>query len=398
MLTIWYICRHMRRRMGRCVVLACIPCVFILLIMDINTSLDAQRLQIQTLYETFQIDGVLVEVKTARDDGLIIEPETIALFVSEDSPIASYVQDVGLKREMWYSLDMGDNPFPRGMEELPKLIGINRLSAALSHRRQPDIAFYSGYDETYLLGDDRVCVASAEMAADLPRGPGGLPRIEMSVKNPYNIGGSGYTQVDFVVIGEHAGEGGALYCPYNTVTALGREMDGAREYASRLTFAIGDNTQLPRFKEAAAAVFSETGQESNHTLRIHDSNFYEVVSAIEKSSGLLKIFQPILFCLCAVIGFMASLLSMRGRKREIVILRCLGLGKTNVFHMAMLEQLILSIFGVAVGIVLYGIVRQVWHLYVAEILICLLCYWTGTMAALAKIVRGDVLAMLKVEE
>lgn len=242
-----------------------------------------------------------------------------------------------------------------------------------------------------------LCVAGAEMAADLQRGPDGLARIEMSVKNPYNIGGSGHTQTALAVIGEYDGEGDTLYCPYNTVTALGQEMDGAYEYASRLTFAIGDNRQLPQFKDAAA-VFSDAGRESNYTLRIHDSNFYEAVSAVEKNGRLLQLFQPVLFCLCAVIGFMASLLSMRGRKKEIVILRCLGVGSAAVFHMAMLEQLILSVFGVAVGIGLYGLVGKTWHLYPAEMLIGLLCYWTGTIAALAKIVRGDILAMLKVEE
>lgn len=395
---LWYTYKHMNRRIAYCAVLTFIPCVFILLTYGINMSVEAQRLQLRHLYETFQIDGVLVEKKTSRDDGLSIDFETLALFISEDSPFAFYIKDVGLKRIMWYSPDMGENPFPRFETDFPNLVGINRLSVAFSQSRMPDVAFYTGYNETHLLGNDRVCIVSREMASSLQRGSDGMAWIGMNVKNPYNIGGAGFVKACFAVIGEYDGEGDTLYCPYAAATDLGHEIGSAYDYASRLTFIIRDNYQLPQFKKVAAAIFSKMEYGSGHTLLIHDSNFYEAVSAVEKNIGLLQIFKPLLLCLCAVIGFMASLLSVRGRKKEIVILRCLGIGKGSVFQIIMLEQLFLSILGVVAGIVLYGFAQQTWRLYMVESILCLACYWIGMTVAFTQVVKGDLLIMLKAGE
>ena len=122
---------------------------------------------------------------------------------------------------------------------------------------------------------------------------------------------------------------------------------------------------------------------------------------MESNLQLLNILQPVLLVLVGCVGLLTGHLTTRSRIKEFAVMRCLGMKKGKIFRLAILEQLVLSLLGLALGLVLGIVVSGSDALVLQAVLNAVavaLIFLVGTGLSATKIAGINVMKLMKVED
>ena len=195
-----------------------------------------------------------------------------------------------------------------------------------------------GYDAGLFQQAEAVCVVSANSGLEL----GDLQ--ECFLEDKENL-------LQMKIVGVYdipdAGDISTIFCSLPWLEHACLEQDVPMKYCE-LDMELTNLRKLEVFKMQ----MRELGMDSGSThLVINDALLREVTSQLNRQIRLLESVLPILLALVAGIGFGLSYLLLRGRKREGAVMRSLGMKRTQVFSVLLIENLLQAILGSLLGCV-----------------------------------------------
>lgn len=134
-----------------------------------------------------------------------------------------------------------------------------------------------------------------------------------------------------------------------------------------------------------------------NALTVRDDTFISLATNLQQTISLLKTcFVPI--CIGVMgIGYLVSFLLMRGRQKEYLLMRMMGMKAGQCMRIYLLEQILLSLTGAGVGAVcfIFSTDRKV---IVCTAFVVLCFYLVGVCAALWIFLRKNMMELLHMKE
>lgn len=172
-------------------------------------------------------------------------------------------------------------------------------------------------------------------------------------------------------------------------------------------FTLADTAKLSEAKDfledAGYSVLRSSGRYRIYPV-FRDAGYRAEVGKLERSIRYLQILVPLLAGLLAVAGFAAAVLMLGKRRNEIGSLRAVGTSERQVFRIYFTEQLILCLFGTAVGV---GLIAAVDPPSIARLaspvrLLCALSFpigfLLGSLIASYRTSRSNMMDLMKERE
>ena len=244
--------------------------------------------------------------------------------------LGDYVTNVRAKAEQ--SLEVPVGASLRRILTLDSDPALNPVEGAV-------VEFYEGWTEEVFRGREQVCLVPSGMETD-----NGL----LSISEGQN------EAVSFKIIGTITeGPSNTIYCPYFMPWTEGTS---DAFLADSCSFDIQDNRKLEESKTEIYQWFVQP-KLSNQIdglvfgVLVQDETFQKTLNEIQENLSMLRLLQPVLLVMCGCIGFFASYLATRGRTKEFAVMRCIGMSRSRVFGLVMIELALLSIFGALFGII-----------------------------------------------
>ena len=132
---------------------------------------------------------------------------------------------------------------------------------------------------------------------------------------------------------------------------------------------------------------------------IKDNLLNESIVNINRHLSYMTLLFIVVYILAVAIGFVLSYLLTKNRRSELALMRSMGTGRARTFFILLLEQLLLSLIGGALGIgILWLIYREIlpmqWYGFAGYFI----CYWIGVMISVAIMNRVDVIKILSAKD
>ncbi len=291
------------------------------------------------------------------------------------------------------------------------IIGANTFSAFTAFSTE-DVTFTSSYDESFLTGNEEVCVLRDTYLQERNLMLGEEFELEMYAPKYNDQVSSSFTYEwmgvrRLKIIGSYTAGTNILSgdLPYiiTPMSYIEYIYDGSREKpkASSMRFTLKEPLRINEFKSAMLQIgfvsvnISGGASHIGKALSMNDQTFILAATQLKESLTMLKSLAPLIFIIVAVIGFIASYLLMQSRRNELAIMRSLGTGKKRCFIIIFLESLMLALIGSILGMVVALIIVEVSPLMTVVILVSfLITYLLGTAVALFLLNRFSVMAIL----
>ena len=290
------------------------------------------------------------------------------------------------------------------------MYGVNDLYAdSLLSRLSESINWLDGYDASALHGEEMVCIVPEDSGAALGDDVQMIMR-RLWPEGTYKSGDKARVVATFKVIGTHTLTSGiqynsiygANYYAYCPLAAMRKALEGDKTFnftVRNLSFTIGQCDRIDEFKQMLVDLqlnVNTTGVRA----AVDDRIMIGTVSPIQKNIALPKGLHVFLYALVVLMGFLLCFLTARGRKQEYAVMRLLGESRAAVTMKAIVEQIILCVIGIGLGIVAMLIIpykRADWFSADAVILVAA-CYLVGAASAALMSFRVDVMSILRDKE
>jgi len=293
----------------------------------------------------------------------------------------------------------------------PKLVGATDIAAISSFASEsaelPE--YLEGYDQGLFSSKERVCIVSGNFLQENGLELGDKIKLTVAenqkeIKDSYCHG-----TVILQIAGVYQSNklyNDPLYCPGEAMQDICREIGLTLAWDSA-RFIIANTQQLNHFKAllrrlgfvSLNEVQGEEISEDRRGFIINDSILTDATAGVTGYIALSRILYPIIFLLCAGIGFVVSYLLVRLRKPEFAIMRSLGTSRAAGFMTFFLEQALLAVIGAGLGIILtLAIVQGNAPIQYAIIAGYLICYLVGAAIAISTLNRVNVIQILTAKE
>ncbi len=322
----------------------------------------------------------------------------------DDLGVASFYVDmlVGLRRDRNCVLDdYVKDVQALAREDLAQPAGaeVRRIYTASS---DPDllainggaIAFYDGWSDSCLIGSEPVCLVTEDLLQEARSDGSGKAYLTMTRQNG--------AETTLQVIGTVSGQmSRRIYCPF--YTSLQNGESEAFPLAS-CSFTIASNRRLEESKQALYEYFvhpSPTASGSFMTagLLVQDEIYLKSLGELQDNLAILKIILPALVVIAGGAGFLSAYLTNRRRRKELAVMRCIGVKRSGVFRQVFFEQGLLAVCGCGLGILLGLLLKEAFFPATWAILVTLLAMnLLGAAIAARQISRVNVMKLMKVEE
>ena len=113
---------------------------------------------------------------------------------------------------------------------------------------------------------------------------------------------------------------------------------------------------------------------------------------MKNSIFLNKFASVVVFILSATAGFLTGFLTIRSRKREIMLMRSVGESNRSVYFSYAIEQMACVLIGIA-----FGGAYNLWHPAI-RLVIFAIVYYIGFSLALLLFLRKNLLITIKEDE
>ena len=257
-------------------------------------------------------------------------------------------------------------------------------------RQAEDIQWLEGYSEECFSGEETVCL--------LPEALGYLPGdwVPIRLKNLENETVIVCLQVAGVYP-VNLNDNVCAVLPIQTMERLYLEEEWAFA-VNGFSFIVKNNRNLPALKEMIIGMGLDGSDKTlNIRAAIDDRILNGTVSPIKSNLAMLEGLYRFFYVVVAASSFFLCFLLARGRKAEYAVMRLLGESMIQVTVKVLLEQLILCLLGIFLGVALLLILGQ----GSPSIAICgiiLVCYTLGAAVAVLLIVRVNVMEILRDKE
>ncbi len=255
-------------------------------------------------------------------NALNMEPYLLETLCS--GSLSAWVRDVNAQKE--WALDIPANSFQRRILSFDSDPMLDAASGA-------SITLLEGWAEEDFRGTQPICLV-----------PEGTELTQDADGNYYiTIQPSFFESQTLQVIGVvTGGPENTYYVPYRIQNADGNITQFTADSCS---FAIADAGRLEEARAVLRRYFTdptqyEADRKTSMGLLIHDEAFLAVKNGVQTNLAMLRLLLPLLIAGMGVIGFLATLLFARGRKKEFAVMRCIGLHRRTVFALVLEEQIL----------------------------------------------------------
>ncbi len=178
---------------------------------------------------------------------------------------------------------------------------------------------------------------------------------------------------------------------------LGSIMDDDITSAGAL---LCNTEQLSELKDYLEAHYDMTGVAGQYRkwVMINDRTLYETIDNLTRYIQYMNLLYPFVLLLIAIIGFLVSNILLRGRQREIAMLRSMGCKDQLIYRTLLWEYLLLAATGCIGGCLLSVILTGGGSALLLQIVLLLFCYFAGTTIAMIKNVKSALMLSLKAGE
>jgi hypothetical protein len=340
--------------------------------------IDKKAQEIENAYDVIPVTVVVSNLQGTQTDHLEILDYLINYFVSDTYayggeyqliPFSSYVKEICLKTTLYYGKQTGDATQEVSASSLPpeqRLVGITMLDAAseLAAAEGITVTYFSGSEEELFRTDEPVCIVSRKYMDELTPDADGICRISLSVQSaPQSIKATAKT---LKVVGSYSGSADAIYCPWNVVAVLQKQLDGQLA-ADRLSAVVRDNRKLDEFRTLLERHFAEvdpSGRQkeiyNSPILRyqpfaatVHDETLRQTLNELNRNLQMLNRLLPLVISLVLTIGFFSCFYYVQTRKREMAVARSLGTRRGEVLLMLFIEAAIWGLLGAVLALAVY---------------------------------------------
>ena len=257
-------------------------------------------------------------------------------------------------------------------------------------RQVDDIQWLQGYSENCFSDDETICL--------LPEAFGYQPGdwVPLRLKSRENK----MAVICFRVVGVYPVNLSENVCAILPIQAL-EKLCLAEEWffaVNGFSFLVKDNRDLPALKDKIISMgLDGSDQTLNIRAAIDDRILEGTISPIKSNLAMLEGLYRFFFAVVAALGFFLCFLLARGRKPEYAVMRLLGESTAKVTFKALLEQMILCICGIVLGILALTVAGQ-GSLNITACGIILACYTFGAALAVLLTVRVNVMEILRDQE
>ena len=376
--------------------------LFLLLYLQNIESNQAQLLKIE---QTIPVTGWVSSIDGSQEVGLEIGFDKVHQVLD-----TNLITDAVITAQA-YARETDATELDRMIPPPIIIIGANTFSAFTAFSTE-DVTFTSSYDESFLTGNEEVCVLRDTYLQERNLMLGEEFELEMYAPKYNDQVSSSFTYEwmgvrRLKIIGRYTAGTNILSgdLPYiiTPMSYIEYIYDGSREKpkASSMRFTLKEPLRINEFKSAMLQIgfvsvnISGGASHIGKALSMNDQTFILAATQLKESLTMLKSLAPLIFIIVAVIGFIASYLLMQSRRNELAIMRSLGTGKKRCFIIIFLESLMLALIGSILGMVVALIIVEVSPLMTVVILVSfLITYLLGTAVALFLLNRFSVMAIL----
>jgi len=376
------------RRKVSCLLFTLLVCIGAIGMHILSGILENQEDALEKIYDESKILCVISNLRGTKTDGLQIVSAYIDLCLTDEKyDFCTRIEKVCLKRTVVCHME--------ALQEDVSLIGITYTDGVdeLLPQNGVVIQFLENYTYENLLGNEVFCIVPYAMLPLLVEDGDGRLQAALTMEE---------TTITLPVGGIYTGgDARTIYCPFRYVASLLTE---DKIYTESLSFYVKDARSLESFREESLKYFSEpkfTAEDADmyFAMIVHDDLFQVTVSSVKENIFMLRLLIPVLYIISAGVGFLASFLFMRGRKREFAVMRSLGMHRAQVIGVIFLEQFILCIVSTLFGTVLLQTLRS--RMPDGGIVggcLFTLCYLGGVLTATIWITNVTVMKLLKTED
>lgn len=310
------------------------------------------------LYETMTVDGEIIALNASDD--IVLTPEKIEQIVD-----SSCVKNYGLMGE--YRIDRWKT-----------LRAISSITIDPSLSLRIDGAEYAK-GITDIFADGTYCVL---IPRNMRFDPGDTLSLEVGTKG----------QILSLAVGgvygnpeSAASDGQILYCSLDTYSRFLCEAGEPCTYkAMELVFC--NLRELDGYRKMIEGLDLT---EENAQLVIHDRQFQSEVSGFRRQITYQKTVLFLIILMTIVISFFFAVLLLRGRSREVLLMRTLGMSFSGVFFWLLFEICCQALIGVVLGLMVIVCISDNSQTGLVQGLGIAVAYIAGGAISLIRIVRKN---------
>jgi len=366
-------------------------------------TIHQHRQTLDELHANIEVTGYITDLDD-NIDGLKIERKTLSGlensgFIRE----GVYTQKIFGKVGAWQ-----DGDIYRLSDYIGRSSVLNGINSAAAILQQPE--YMDGYDEGLFESEEKVCIVSNDFLADHGLFVGAEVNFTAIDIKKYPVESESDIRRDTVslkIVGVYQSfvTPAPIYCPLEIVNDISRSI-GKPSVINSASFTLQNTQELNRFRGILmdlGFVNQQAGTEGSNkrdlSFIINDRLLKNATASVQNYIDFTSALYPIIYLLCAGIGFVVSYLLIRIRKPEFAIMRSLGTSRVVSFFVFFIEQGLLCLLGSVLGIVISVITTGQFSLFqVGTGLGYVGFYLVGSGLAIAAMNRVNVLQILTARE
>ncbi len=316
--------------------------------------------------------------------------------------LTQYVQEVCVKSS-YHADKIKETDGEADLIGLSTAKGISALDPMLGAH----VVWNEGYDESILRSDENVCLIPSGLPVEGETvtvvflresdtdSPGGFAQLEYHIK--------------MKIVGTYAGgidpDGmPTIYCSLETVRCA-YAANAEKSVIDSVSAVLSNNHKLEEFRAALSEWFVEpnpTGKKTPwdkmnyeyypYALDVDDTVLQQTTKVLENSMLVNRIAGVLILVLSTAAGFLIGFLTVRSRKREVALMRTMGMPGGGIYRCFAIEQLLCVLTGVLLGGGYF-----LWQ-PLDRPLILITTYLAGLTAALLIFLRRNLLTTIKEDE
>lgn len=397
--------RIMTRRRFKSLVVLAVSLVLVLFINMYAETISKHQDTLTELYENIEVAGYITSADGTKLDDLNIGGSVIhSLEESGFIGRALYTRSLRCMMEPLQELD----PVSIYVKlfNAPKLVAATEIAAISSFSRTLPV-FMEGYDEELFASEETVCIVSDDFLVSNNLQLGDQLQLAVVEYSSQILQEYRHGTVSLQVVGTYPSTNymAPLYCPWAIMEDIYQDLELPLIWDSA-SFIFQNTQELGEFKVLLGGMGfvsgdagRRPGQDDKLGFIIDDGILTAATSSVSGYIQLSHILYPIIYLLCAGIGFVVSYLLVRLRKPEFAIMRSLGTSRGGGFLLFFIEQALLATTGTVLGIIVSLILSQ--GLTTTQMLSVagyLVLYLVGTAIAITTLNRVNVIQILTARE
>ncbi len=374
----------------------------------LNAASEAEIRKYEDAYNNLPVTMTVTSLTGIRRDGLELPAWVVNVFT--EKPMDTLTKDLEIKM----TLSGIDSAVSDGNTiRMDKLIGIT--SKKPDDRLDDETLFFlEGYDETVFRSEvDNTYYSPGE---DHPKQTfyiiipkelydAGCEKISVtkSYDDTFDAYPIAFTTREFIPVGYHTLGEGLFFCPYNMLWRLMRDI-GMPRYADSLSATVGKNEWIDKIHEQVDEWFVEPSLTAERVpwdysfyfyypfaLDIDDSALIRAGEVMKTNILINKIGTALVFILSAGAGFLVGFLTVNRRRREIMLMRTLGMPDRQIFRDFFIEQGLCALAGA-----LFGGIFFLWQ-PIERIALFILLNFAGLCISIIVFLKKNLLTSIKEE-